>query len=207
MNKIQKKLAAFVAGLVVSGGAAVGQSSAPFLYLTGEEALSCEAWLCLYGAKQFITPKECKDSLAFYEALGDEMRRQEFLQQCPKQMARDYAGMLVQQMTDSNQNASDKNSVKNPDESGVRCSAAFLNAMSHENGGYISDNMSSDCQGGYWVDNSWFPPPRYVGVSEDGGYWAEAEDFASETIDYERAHAKYDLHIKINEQLIPEPPP
>ena len=202
--RIQKKLfaAAFVAGLVVSGGAAVGQSSAPFLYLTGEEALSCEAWLCLYGVTKLLAaPEECEDSLTFYEALGNQFAKQEFLDQCPKQMARDYANA----MTASNQNASDENSVKNPEESGVRCSAAFLNAMSHKNGGYISDNMSSDCQGGYWVDNSWFPPPRYVGVSEDGGYWAEAEDFASETIDYERAHAKYDLHIKINEQLIPEP--
>jgi len=192
MNKIQKKLfatTAFVVALVVSGGAWAEKIE----YLKGVESMSCQAALCLYGATKLVaTPNECVEPLLVYEEKGTEPRKKEFLSRCPKKMAPEVAVTMMNEMIDSNKNSS------HTEQDRVTCSAPYLNFILHEEGGYISDSMPSDCQGGYWVDNSLVPPPRYVGVPEDGGYWAEVEDFASETIDYERAHVKYDVLIKIN---------
>lgn len=138
--------------------------------LTGDIRLACEAILCLSSG---LRPRECAPSLARYFGIsmrrwGDTLRaRISFLRLCPA------VGMDAQMQ-----------SLVNAIATGAgRCDAAYLNATQTtwraDGPMLIANSLPTNC--GEYVGHAYTDLqgtlPRYVGVPERGGFWADAADY------------------------------
>jgi hypothetical protein len=153
--------------------------------LTGDTRLACEALLCLSSGTR---PSECAPALSRYFGISkrkfsDTIKaRLNFLNLCPVSNQTPEMAALVSAISHG----------------AGRCDAALLNrtrVIWHDGGeGHfvISDRLPAHCSAYVshaYTDFATTTLPRYVGTTERGGYWVEAQD-------YDRALAEYNAWIQ-----------
>ncbi|WP_298236562.1 TrbM/KikA/MpfK family conjugal transfer protein [uncultured Azohydromonas sp.] len=180
---MKRALTAALAGICL-----VGPAQAQTLF-TGDTRLACEAIMCL-SSSQGSNESACQPSLERYfsirkRKLRDTIRaRHDFLNQCPDAQKSDGMRTLVSALAAG----------------AGQCDAANLNTL-----GYlgispitgvevlmISNVMPAHCTAIYTHPNTAYPRdqllPRYVGVPDRGGLWADPAD-------YDRVLAEYNARI------------
>lgn len=182
---------AAIAALVFSGAV----SAQGLTWFTGDTKLACEAILCL-SASQGRSESACQPSLRRYfsinkRRLRDTIRaRHDFLDLCPA----------------SSQTPEMKTLVAALAAGAGRCDAVSLNmtlvflGVDPNTGAeitYVSNVMPDYCTVYYMHPNTAYPVdhlvPRYVGLPERGGLWAEPAD-------YDRLLAEYSARVAAEEQ-------
>jgi hypothetical protein len=181
---------AAAAAFVSSAASAQGAGLEQFKFFTGDTRLSCEAIMCL-ASSAGRGEAACQPSLRRYfsinhRRLRDTVRaRRNFLDICPT----------------GNENMAGMDKLKAALSAGAgQCDAAALNSVLATAYDYwsgsanvqISNVMPSYCSALYGDPNTDFQKtglmPRYVGVPERGGLWAEPQD-------YERLLAEYTARV------------
>jgi hypothetical protein len=182
-------IAATATACLVHPASAQGVNLGQFSWFTGDTRLSCEAIMCLSSSKG-SSEFACQPSLRRYfgivkRKLRDTIRaRHDFLNLCPASSQTPAMQTLVAALA-----------------SGAgRCDAAALNMTvvyltdpySGEAGTYISNVMPDYCTALYTHPNTAYPAdgllPRYVGLPERGGLWADPQD-------YDRVLAEYTARV------------
>ena len=189
------------AALTASASSTWAQSAqAPNLsYFTGDTRLACEALLCLSSGQR---PSECNPSLKKYFSLrknhrrdkSTEQKRSEFLNMCPA--ASQDANMVA---------------LTNAIVHGAgNCDARTLNATlmryhrsSRDDDGVaiISNQYPAHCvryTGHAYTDLG--DAPKYVGIPERGGFWAEASEYEAKKAEYDKRIAEEDRIKRENDR-------
>jgi hypothetical protein len=161
--------------------------------LTGDTRLACEAVLCLATGTR---PSECMPSLRRYfsissKKLKDTIRgRLNFLNLCPVSNQTPEMSSLVNAMANG----------------AGRCDAASLNStlrswnFDDSNYVYISNQIPGYCAAytTHSYTNLGDIAPKYVGAPERGGYWVEAQNYATAIAEYNARIAAEDAARRNN---------
>jgi TrbM len=182
MQRLLKVIAITVWGFVAASSFAA--TPPPMNVLSGDQRSACEAIICLTTNKR---PEQCEPAIRKYFSISfrnprDTLReRMNFLKKCPAASADSNMDRLVEDLVNG---------------SGY-CDAGTLNsiltAIDPDGNVYIQNTMPDSCERYYGnIYTRLGDKPRYVGLPERGGAWAEAVDYDQALADYNARVARED---------------